>query len=155
MAVATTVLKYTGPISPAEIRLSNGGKLTVVAGNNYEFDSTVAESLLTGQPHYWTFIEGAEPTKAPPEGQVLTVTSAFSLTRNDRVVYADATAGGFAVTLPSAALFGGVEFTIRAIAANENVVTVPGVEGQTISLGTTQVYAGITVASDGTTWRIV
>lgn len=62
--MAITVLKYTGSISPAEISVT-GGKQTVVAGNNYSFDSTVASQLLSNNPSWWHFESGAEPTPVP------------------------------------------------------------------------------------------
>lgn len=90
--MATTVLKYTGSISPAEISVT-GGKQTVVAGNNYSFDSTVASELLSNNPAWWHFESGAEPTPPPVAAAVIPIKGLAVEPWNSKLIY---TAGTFA-----------------------------------------------------------
>jgi hypothetical protein len=98
-----------------------------------------------------------------PSGGARTVTSATTLLTSDTVVLADASSVAFTVTLPTAIGFNG-RFTITAVTAGTNVVTVATTASQTISGATTQTvgtqasgagYSSLDVVSDGANWRIV
>lgn len=94
---------------------------------------------------------------APPGGSIHTKTANYSILSTDRMVLADATAGGFTLTLPSAVTYPGVEILIKKIGDEGNVVTIASAAG-TIDGETTQElaapYAGITVKSNGSDWYV-
>lgn len=87
------------------------------------------------------------------------VTAAYTMVAFDRVVLADATAGAFTVTLPSAVgRHGQQPLVVKRTNAGGNAVTVGSTSG-TIDGAATQSlaaqYASITVVSDGTNWLAV
>jgi len=94
---------------------------------------------------------------APPGGSIHTKTANYSILSTDRMILADASAGGFTLTLPSAVTYPGVEILIKKIGDEGNVVTIASAAG-TIDGETTQElaapYAGITVKSNGSDWYV-
>lgn len=90
-------------------------------------------------------------------------TAAYSMASTDRTILANATAGAFTVTLPTAAGFVG-RITVTAVTAGTNKVTVAAVGSQTISgaatvlLGTAASgapFVSVTLVSDGSNWWVV
>jgi hypothetical protein len=88
-----------------------------------------------------------------------TKTSAYTLITTDSVIVADATAGAFTVTLPSAAGIAGRQYTIKRTNGGGNNVTVGSMGGQTIDGASTKIlgaqFSYLTVLSDGSAWQIV
>ena len=96
-------------------------------------------------------------------GSSVTKTANYTIVNTDHVVLVDATNGGFTVTLPTAVGYSG-RYTIAAVSAGTNVVTVGTTNSQTIdgapttSLGTQAsgaTWSSIDVISDGSNWRTV
>ena len=87
-----------------------------------------------------------------------TVTAATTVTLDDYLVCADATAGAFAVTLPTARIASGRTFQIKRISA-AGTVTVTAAGTNTIdgaaTFALTVQYQSVTVQSDGTEWWVL
>lgn len=89
---------------------------------------------------------------------VTTKSSNYTITGADDVILADASGGGFTVTLPTAV--GVVKpFTVKKIDSSSNIVTVATTSAQTIDGGATaQIkvqYASLVVVSDNANWNVV
>jgi hypothetical protein len=96
-------------------------------------------------------------------GSSHTVTSTYTMTGTDHVVMADATGGGFTITLPTAVGFSG-RYTIDAVTSTTNVVTLSTTSSQTIdgssstTLGTGAsgaYWTSVDLVSDGANWHTV
>lgn len=89
---------------------------------------------------------------------VTNVTAAYAVQPFDRVILADATAGGFTVTLPSAVgRHGQQPLTVKRTSAANNVTVASAggnIDGAATAVLTTQ-YASYTFVSDGALWWIV
>lgn len=87
----------------------------------------------------------------------VTKTTTYAILTTDVVVFTNAAAGGFTVTLPTAVGAAGKYYIIKKQDSTENVVTVATTSSQTID-GTGQwlistPYQSITVLSDGSNWN--
>jgi hypothetical protein len=86
-------------------------------------------------------------------------TSAYSITLFDNVITANATAGAFSVTLPTAVGITGKVYTVKKIDSSANAVTVATTSAQTIDGSASEIlsfqYDGITVQSNGANWFII
>ena len=86
-------------------------------------------------------------------------TANYTLAIADRGVLADATAGAFTISLPTAASAKDVEFFVKKIDISGNTVIIDGNGAETIDGQTTQIiseqYTAITIYSDGTEWHIL
>jgi hypothetical protein len=96
-------------------------------------------------------------------GSSHTVTSTYTMTGTDHVVMADATGGGFTITLPTAVGFSG-RYTIDAVTSTTNIVTLSTTSSQTIdgssstTLGTGAsgaYWTSVDLVSDGANWHTV
>lgn len=89
---------------------------------------------------------------------VKSVTTTYSMQPFDRVVLADASAGGFTVTLPSAVgRHGQQPLTVKRTSAANNVTVASAggtIDGAATSTLASQ-YASITVVSNGTDWSVI
>ncbi len=108
-----------------------------------------------------TVVWTADPVRAPSEksSTVRTVSTATELDASDdgRWIAADATAGGFVITLPLASEVGnGYRVTIQKVDTGSNVVTVDGKNSDRINGATTfdltAEFSGATFQCDGATW---
>lgn len=90
---------------------------------------------------------------------ISTVTSAYSLTSNDRTILANAALGGFSVTLPGANTNTGRFYTVKKIDSSANVISIATSFSQTIEgaarMNLNSQYATLSVQSDGSGWWIV
>jgi hypothetical protein len=89
-----------------------------------------------------------------------TVSGASSTNKDDFLIKADASGGGFTITLIAAASFTDRFLVIKKIAGNPaNVVTVDGNGAETIDGAATQLLilanSSLTLYSDGTQWWII
>ena len=91
-------------------------------------------------------------TDIDTQSRYKTVTSAYTPSMFDRVIFADSTGGDVAITLPDASKFEGKIFSIVQIAAS-NSVTIATVNGGTTTLSSQ--YDKYTVASNGLLWYII
>lgn len=88
----------------------------------------------------------------------ITKTANFTLTSANDVVGADASGGGFTLTLPTSVGNDGKVFHLKKIESSTNTVTVATTSSQTIDGSTTQYLStqdDISVLSDGANWRIL
>lgn len=92
-----------------------------------------------------------------------TVSSTYTVLVTDYVIFADPTAAGFTISLPTAVGFSDV-FVISVLGTSKNIVTVDPfgselIQNQTtVQLGssaTSAAYTAITIISDGTKWWII
>ena len=90
---------------------------------------------------------------------VVTVTTTHSILTTDTYVLANATGGGFTVTLPTAVGVSGKMYEIKKIDSSSNIVTVATTSSQTIDGDTTMTIGdqnvAMAVVSDGSNWRII
>lgn len=90
---------------------------------------------------------------------VATKTGAYTLTASDAVILADATGGGFTLTLPTAVGITGHLFHIKKIDATANAVTVDGNGAETLdgaaTLTISEQHQSFTLVSDGAVWRLI
>ncbi len=86
-------------------------------------------------------------------------TGAYTMTKTDSTIAADATAGPVTITLPTAVGVAGRQYTVKRINGGANAVTVATTSSQTIDGVTTYVLgspqASVEVVSDGANWRVV
>jgi hypothetical protein len=173
------------PNAPADksrviVKLISGTSITNVATIQTQgsdvFDvasgSTTATLILQNQAKtfqyqlssgIWYALAADLPLSSLVTGSSHTVTSAYTLTSLDHVIMADATSAAFTITLPTAVGFNG-RYTVEAITASTNVVTLATTSSQTIegastiNLGTAAAnapYGAVDLVSDGANWRIV
>lgn len=124
---------------------------TLAAGEvGFEEDTGLAKigdgsTAWASQPYIWG-------------GIVQEKTAAYTLTKADQGVLADAASGAITITLPAAASCKYRQFWIKKIDATNNV-TVDGAGSETIDGATTKVlstqYESVVLVSDGTEWWIV
>ena len=90
---------------------------------------------------------------------VVTKTTTYTALSTDRYILADVTAGGFTITLPTAASIDGVDYIVKKVDSTTNVVTIDANGAETIDGGSdlsiAQQYTSYTVVSDGSNWVIV
>lgn len=94
-----------------------------------------------------------------PELATRTIIASYSPIQNDEVVLADATGGGFVITLPNASAVGeGKEYTLKRVNAGSNFINVQTTSSQTIDglsvIRLSQVFDYLNVVSDGSNWLI-
>lgn len=86
-------------------------------------------------------------------------TTAYTPTATDFTIAANASAGAFSVTLPTAVGITGEMYVIKKVDSSANAVTVATTSSQTIDGATTRSlprqYDAITVQSDGANWIII
>ena len=89
----------------------------------------------------------------------IAVTAAYTVEAFDRVILANATAGAFTVTLPTAVDRNGQQpITIKRVNSGANAVTIGSTSGTIDGSATVLLasqYSCKTVISDGTNWHIV
>lgn len=121
------------------------GKITFVGGNIPAGDEAVAISCSTA-----TYT----PNRTAP-----TRTGSATIGVEELVTFADATAGGFTLTLPTASSTAGDRFTIKKKDVTNNVIAVVGSGGELVEFATSYLleYRGefVTVISDGSSWYVV
>lgn len=92
------------------------------------------------------------------KSRITSVTGTYVVLANDDIIKADATAGNFTITLPTAAGIAGVKKTIKKMnTANTITIACNGsetIDGVATKALTTQ-YTLISVVSDGTNWITV
>ena len=90
---------------------------------------------------------------------LITITTDTTLTLSNVVVLCDADAGSILVTLPTTAGDAGRNYYLKKIDATVNLVTVSGINSETIDGGILAVltvqYEAITTVTDGTSWFIL
>ncbi|MCX6210140.1 MAG: hypothetical protein NTZ59_11765, partial [Bacteroidetes bacterium] len=88
-----------------------------------------------------------------------TKTNTYTATETDHTLLADATSGGFTITLPTAATCGGRIYVIKKIDATGNVVTIGTTSSQTIDGVTTKTLnvqnSCMQLQSNGSNWFII
>jgi len=89
----------------------------------------------------------------------IAVTAAYTVQTLDRVILANATAGAFTVTLPTAVDRNGQQpITIKRVNSGANAVTIGSTSGTIDGSATASLasqYSCKTVISDGTNWHVV
>jgi hypothetical protein len=89
----------------------------------------------------------------------IAVTAAYTVQSLDRVILANATAGAFTVTLPTAVDRNGQQpITIKRVNGGANAVTIGSTSGTIDGSATASLasqYSCKTVISDGTNWHVV
>lgn len=88
-----------------------------------------------------------------------TKTSNYTITGSDTVIFADATSGNVAITLPVASGLSGYKFFIKRIDGSGNTCSVTRsgsdtIDGQT-SVSVDQQYTSLMVVSNGSNWYIL
>ncbi|HSX42833.1 MAG TPA: polysaccharide deacetylase family protein [Candidatus Saccharimonadales bacterium] len=90
---------------------------------------------------------------------LVTKTSAYAVTAADSTIAANAVAGAFTVTLPTAVGIAGRIHTIKRTNSGTNAITVGTTSGQTIDGAATYVLAAqykyLVVQSDGANWMVI
>lgn len=90
---------------------------------------------------------------------VVTKIANYTLTANDCVVLADASAGNLTLTLPAANTVSGIQYNLKKIDATGAVVTIEANAAETIDGELQQAisnqYTSMTIVSDGTNWHII
>ena len=132
----------TGPIVNSFVSLLQGLTLTLSAP-------------VVGQTIIWN---GTAWVNASPA--VVTKTADYTALYTDYYILADATAGAFTITLPTAVGHAGKELEVKRINSNVNVVHVQTTSAQTIDgaappydLGAPKLAAKL--VSDGSNWQLV
>ena len=123
---------------------ATGGRILV----NGAVDNGVDTLQVNGSETANTFIPSGISTK----------TAAYSTTRNDRTILANAATAAFTVTLVTPVGNQGLIQTVKKIDSSVNVVTITPVAGTidgAASLTLTAQYGSITVQSDGTNYWIL
>ena len=91
--------------------------------------------------------------------QLTTATTTYTALVSDQLILADASGGGFTLTLPSAADAVQDQYTIKATSVAGGNVVVDGSGAETIDGAATKtlgsLYALLVLASDGTNWHII
>ncbi|MBS1968997.1 MAG: hypothetical protein JSU04_01750 [Bdellovibrionales bacterium] len=99
---------------------------------------------------------GYTPSPSSNAKSVRTVTSAATLISTDDVVEADASSGGFTITLPSASIVTGKEFVVKKSDSSTNQVTIVRAGSDTIDGSANRKlnirYEVVRLVSDGTNW---
>jgi hypothetical protein len=102
----------------------------------------------------WAF-----PTSAGLANGISTKTSAYTILSTDGTILCDATAGGFTVSLPTAATSTNRIFNIKKVDATGNVVTIDGSGAETIDGSLTQTldaqWESVVIQSNGSAWFIL
>jgi hypothetical protein len=91
---------------------------------------------------------------------VTTTTTAYTPSKSDKTIFADASAASFTVTLPGAATVdAGKTYTVKRTNAGANTVIVDGNGSETIdgitSLRLNQRFDYLQLQSDGTNWMVI
>ncbi len=164
-ATVTTNANLTGPITS----VGNATSVASQTGTGSTFVMNISPTLVTpniGAATGTSLNLGIGALTAgviTGTGEILdgisTKTAAYSVTTSDRTILADATAGSFAITLPSAIGVTGFIVTIKKIDSTIGVVTIQTALSQTIDGNATQTlnsqYGSITVQSNGSNWFIL
>jgi hypothetical protein len=94
-----------------------------------------------------------------PQGPFTTVTTNYTVTDNDYVILADATAGAITIALPTAVGRMGRIYNIKRINTNANSVIIDASGAETIDRTATKTlvlaYTAVTVYSDDSNWWII
>lgn len=97
--------------------------------------------------------------RTPVNGDVVHVTTTYTVVDSDELVTAATAGGAFSITLPPVATNKGRRFTVLKTDASANNLTLDGNASETINGATTVVwntqYSFRTVESDGAVWWIV
>lgn len=140
------------------------GSPTITGGSN---TLTLAGNLTTSGAYSLTLtLTGTTNVTLPTSGTLEPVTKAYvtktgnyTMTASDVVVLADATSGGFTLTLPTAASGAGNRYYIKKTDSSGNGVVVDGNGSETIDGATTQTiyiqYQSLMIISNGTSWFII
>jgi hypothetical protein len=118
-------------------------------------------SALTNETGSGAAVFGTSPTIATP---VVTwaiaacKTANYSIGATDSFICGDSSGGAVTLTLPTAASIAGRTYTVKKSDSSTTAVTIATTSSQTIDGALTQTllaqYAGLTVISDGTNWKI-
>lgn len=126
------------------------GQLTLTMPNRYE-----SLMLFCDGAAWYAFDMGIARTRT----SFTTKTTTYTATLNDEVILANASGGGFTITLPTAASAKGKRLTVKAINVSGGNVTIDGDGSETIDGATTKVLSvaqsAVTICSDGTAWHIL
>lgn len=144
---------------------SNASHSYIFAGSDLTANRTVTWPLLTGndvpamEAHPATFTNKTLTTPTVAWTQSAK-TANYTLTTNDHVIRADASAGGFTLTLPAAATNAGRIYHIRRtdIEASTNILTVDANASELIDGNATYLLfpaEWITIMCDGTGWVVI
>ncbi|MGI8406392.1 MAG: beta strand repeat-containing protein [Thermomicrobiales bacterium] len=140
----------TGGAGSTDLLLKNSNGSTLNTNVTIKHDGKVG---IGKTPASLLDVNGAISTS------LATKTGAYTLTTTNSVILADATSGGFTLTLPTAVGIDGRQYTIKRINSAANNVTLGTTSSQTIDGSTTKVltsqYQQIVVVSDGSNWQIV
>jgi NADPH-dependent ferric siderophore reductase len=110
---------------------------------------------------FWFRRNGAwsQQTAAGAIQAIVSKTSAYTATVNDRTILVDATGGAVTVTLPAAADNSGRIYTVKKVDSSANAVTVDGNASETIDGATTRVlseqWEEVTFQCNGTSWFVL
>lgn len=131
-------------------------------GDTYYRDSSGNITRLgIGSSNQVLKVSGGLPVWAADSASFSTTTqtSNYTIGASDTVIFANATSGNVAVTLPAASSLAGYRFYIKRIDGSSNTVTVQRTGGDTIdgmtSFTIDQQYTAIAVISNGSAWYIL
>ena len=104
-------------------------------------------------------LSGGLPSWSDATLATSTKTSSYTITGTDVIVFANATSGGVAISLPTASSFTGYRFYVKRTDNSGNSCTVARsgtdtVDGQT-SISLDLQYTSLTLVSDGSAWYII
>lgn len=116
-----------------------------------------------GRPYSYTQGQRASHTHDETEilglRTVVTVTGTYVALVTDDTILADATAGAFTITLPTAVGNTGKTYFVKKIDSTSSNVTLDGAGSETIDGSATRVislqYEAFTIQSDGSVWWIL
>jgi len=87
---------------------------------------------------------------------ITSVSAVYAMADTDRVLLCNTGAGGFTVTLPTAAAGNGLIYYVKKRSSDANIVTIQGSGGELIDGAASATifgaYEAIRLISDGTTW---
>lgn len=174
-ASLTSIDTVTSPLAGESITIVNQTGASIVINDNT--GATAANRILTGLQSAITLrdeasitlkydstesrwiIVGASVSAAAGDLAIQTKTTTYTILNTDGLVLADATAGAFTVTLPTASGISGRIITVMKTDSSVNIVTIDGNASETINGSLTELlgsqYDSIRLVSNGTNWLII
>jgi hypothetical protein len=154
------ILQLLGPTTGnGSVALSGTGADLEVATNTTGGGFLIFKTTATERARMTK--DGTSTTLAISGGlgtAVATKTTTYAITALDSVVRADATAGAFTMTLPTAVGCAGRQYLLKKIDSSANAVTVSTTSSQTIDGAATyslaSQYSHVLLVSDGSNWMV-
>jgi hypothetical protein len=159
------ILRLTGALTASRSVLfpdgATGRRLIINAttGNYAATVKTVSGAgvIIPRTGAVWVYFDGTDACSVVPYRRSVQTAVDYTIPRDIETVFADATGGSIAITLPSAIGAAGETHIVKNVSSNTNTVTVVASEDLEASSGdqTLNQYDSITVKSDGARWWIV